>query len=173
MAFFMLAQPEEWNRDLASSILDLREQVSTCSICGGIAVGEICAICTDESRDKSAICVVETQEDCVAIEQSGVFSGTYHVLGGRCSPLEDEHIPEESLDALRDRVSGGSVKEVILALDPRVEGDMTAFEVKRALAATPVHVTRLAYGLPVGGSIGFADRMTLHVALESRREVDD
>jgi recombination protein RecR len=106
-----------------------------------------------------------------------VYDGLYHVLGGKCSPLEDQDIPEESLERLKSRVDEFSIREVILALSPRIEGDMTAYAVQEALcgmrAGSPLKLSRLSYGLPVGGSIGYADRMTLHVALESRREMED
>ena len=105
------------------------------------------------------------------MEASGVFSGLYHVLGGRCSPLEGQEIPASSLLRLKSRIAALNTEEVILALNPRVEGDMTAYAVQDALSDISVKLTRLAYGLPVGGSIGYADRMTLHVSLESRREM--
>ena len=106
------------------------------------------------------------------MEQSGVYNGLYHVLGGRCSPLDDQEIPEENLRHLRRRIDDLSTREVILALNPRVEGDMTAYTLQEALEGVPVKITRLSYGLPVGGSIGYADRVTLHIALESRREME-
>ncbi len=105
------------------------------------------------------------------MEQSGVYNGLYHVLGGRCSPLDDQEVPEESLERLKERIEELNVSEVILALNPRIEGDLTAYTVQEALAGCPIKLSRLSYGLPVGGSIGFADRVTLHIALESRREV--
>jgi recombination protein RecR len=123
-------------------------------------------------RNRRKICVVETQEDCVAMEQSGVFGGLYHVLGGRCSPLDGQEVPAESLRKLRNRVTDLSADEVILALNPRIEGDMTAYVVQEALTGLGAKISRLSYGLPVGGSIGYADRVTLHIALESRREME-
>lgn len=171
MVFFMLTQPSEWATSLAGAISSLHESIGTCPECGGITTEGGCRVCTDPMRDRRTICVVETQEDCAAIEQSGVYSGLYHVLGGRCSPLDDQEIPDESLAKLRERIEEGGIGEVILAMSPRVEGDMTAFAVQDALEGLPVRITRLSYGLPVGGSIGYADRVTLHVALESRREM--
>jgi recombination protein RecR len=175
MAFFMLGQDREWVRSLSETMLELREGVRSCSECGNITTSEICGICSDPLRDRSKICVVETQEDCVAMEQSSVYTGLYHVLGGRCSPLEDQEVSAESLERLKFRVEKLSVQEVILALNPRIEGDMTAYVVQDALkdARVPVKLSRLSYGLPVGGSIGYADRVTLHIALESRREMEE
>jgi recombination protein RecR len=172
MAFFLLSSDPAWASALAESIANLRERVRSCSECGNISTGDLCRVCADSSRDRRSICVVESQEDCVAMEQSGVFGGLYHVLGGRCSPLEDEDVPEESLDRLRRRIADHGASEVILALNPRIEGDMTAFLVQDSLKELAVKITRLSYGLPVGGSIGYADRVTLHIALESRREME-
>lgn len=171
MVFFMLGQDREWAQSLANAITSLREQVCSCSECGNITTTDPCRICVDPLRDRRKICVVETQEDCVAMEQSGVYNGLYHVLGGRCSPLDDQEVPEESLERLKGRIEELDVSEVILALNPRIEGDLTAYTVQEALTGCSVKLSRLSYGLPVGGSIGFADRVTLHIALESRREV--
>jgi recombination protein RecR len=174
MVFFMLEQDVEWARSISQAILNLREEVRSCVMCGNITTGEICGICSDPSRDRGKICVLETQEDCVAMEQSGVYSGLYHVLGGRCSPLEDQEVPTESIERLKSRIISLGTKEVILALSPRVEGDMTAYLIHDELGeiAQKVKLSRLSYGLPVGGSIGYADRATLHIALEARREMD-
>jgi recombination protein RecR len=172
MAFFLLGSDPAWVNALSASIANLHERVGACRECGGIATGDLCRVCSDPSRDKSRMCVVETQEDCVAMEQSGVFGGVYHVLGGRCSPLEDEEVPAESLERLRRRIEAYGSGEVILAMNPRIEGDMTAYMVQDSLKDIPVKVSRLSYGLPVGGSIGYADRVTLHIALESRREME-
>ena len=126
----------------------------------------------NELRDRKMLCVVESQEDCVAMEQSGVYNGLYHVLGGRFSPLDDEVIPPASLKKLEQRVHELGSEEIVLAMNPRIEGDLTAYAVNEVLKDSSVRITRLSYGLPVGGSIGFADRVTLHGALESRKELD-
>lgn len=171
MVFFILEQDREWAQALAEAIGTLHSQIRACGECGSITTQNPCRICSDPLRDRRQICVVETQEDCVAMEQSGVYGGLYHVLGGRCSPLDDQEVPGESLERLKDRIEALGVSEVILALNPRIEGDLTAYTVQEALEDCPVRLSRLSYGLPVGGSIGFADRVTLHIALESRREV--
>lgn len=172
MVFFMLEQEPEWTRSFARALMNLHDQVRTCRECGALSEAELCRVCADGRRNRTRICVVETQEDCVAMERAGVYDGLYHVLGGRCSPLEDREVPEESLRRLRARIEAFSVREVILALNPRIEGDLTAFAVQEALAGLPVVLSRLSYGLPVGGSIGYADRTTLHVAFESRRRME-
>jgi recombination protein RecR len=174
MVFFMLGQDLEWARSLAKAIIDLREEARPCEECGNITTSRLCRVCSDPLRDQSKICVVETQEDCVAMEQSGVYGGLYHVLGGRCSPLEGQDVPEESLERLKMRINALGAREVILALSPRIEGDMTAYAVQEALRGLPLEkLSRLSYGLPVGGSIGYADKVTLHIALESRREMEE
>jgi len=172
MVFFMLSQDAEWAKSIAGTITEVTEQVTSCKECGAVTTEDICRICSDEARDRSRICVVETQEDCVAIEQSGIYKGLYHVLGGKCSPLDDQEIPKASMELLRRRIFKLQAGEIILALDPRIEGDLTAYTIQEELMDTGVKISRLAYGLPVGGSIGYADRATLHVALESRREME-
>lgn len=171
MVFFLLRQDQSWAREFASAINQLAEEVRHCSECGNITDSDICNICNDPMRNRKVICVVESDEDCVAMEQAGIFNGLYHVLGGQYSPLDDREIPEESLDKLRERVEELGAEEIILATAPRVEGDLTAYAVQEALEDLDVKISRLSYGLPVGGSIGFADRVTLHMALESRKEM--
>jgi recombination protein RecR len=172
MVFFMLGQNAEWAKSIARTIIEVADQVKPCRECGSITTEELCPVCSDAARDRSRICVVETQEDCVAMEQSGVYNGLYHVLGGKCSPLDDEEIPKSSMDLLKKRIDELRAREIILALNPRIEGDLTAFAIQEALERTGVRISRLSYGLPVGGSIGYADRATLHVALETRREME-
>lgn len=171
MVFFLLRQDQSWTREFASAINQLAEEVRHCSECGNITDSDICNICNDPMRNRKVICVVESDEDCVAMEQAGIFNGLYHVLGGQYSPLDDREIPEESLDKLRERVEELGAEEIILATAPRVEGDLTAYAVQEALEDLDIKISRLSYGLPVGGSIGFADRVTLHMALESRKEM--
>lgn len=171
MVFFLLRQDQSWTREFAEAINRLAEEVGHCSECGNITDSDICNICNDPMRNRKIICVVESDEDCVAMEQAGIFNGLYHVLGGQYSPLDDMEIPEESLDKLRERVQELGTEEIILATAPRVEGDLTAYAVQEALDGFDVKISRLSYGLPVGGSIGFADRVTLHMALESRKEM--
>jgi len=173
MVFFMLAQDPSWVLEFANSTQELAQSVHHCSQCGAITDTDPCQICADPLRNRHTICVVESDEDCAAIEQSGIYNGLYHVLGGYCSPLEDKDIPEESLFKLKNRIETLGAEELILAMTPRVEGDITAYTVQRAMKSTGVKISRLSYGLPVGGSIGFADRVTLHLALESRRDMPE
>lgn len=171
MVFYVLGQDPQWVKDFSAALLDISENIHHCTECGNITDSDLCPICTDTSRDRTLMCVVETAEDCVAIEQAGIYNGLYHILGGHISPLEDEEISVECINKLKERIVRLSTREVILATTPRIEGDLTAFTIQEELKNLPVTVSRLSYGLPVGGSIGFADRVTLHMALESRKEM--
>lgn len=173
MVFYLLAHDPSWVKEFAESTRQLAESVHHCSCCGAITDTDPCSICTDTLRDRKVICVVETDEDCAAIEQSGIYNGLYHVLGGHSSPLDDQEIPQESLDKLRERIISLGIQELILATTPRIEGDITAYTVQAALKGVKVKISRLSYGLPVGGSIGFVDRVTLHMALKSRQEMTE
>lgn len=171
MVFFILRQDPEWVEDFSSAIKKISVEVHHCNECGNITDIEPCSICRDEMRNRKIICVVENDEDCVAIEQAGIFNGLYHVLGGHLSPLDDQEIPEKSIIRLKHRVVELGAEELILATAPRIEGDLTAFAIQDALKDLNVKISRLSYGLPVGGSIGFADRVTLHMALEMRTQM--
>jgi recombination protein RecR len=171
-ALYVLQQPESFTRELTEALLDLRERTVRCSLCGNITTKDQdpCSICTDPFRDRQTLCVLETVEDMLSFEQSGAYSGLYFILGGRVSPLDGEDLEPERIQALKDYIESGSFREVIIATNPRVEGDLTYFTVLDALESFDVKVTRLAFGLPLGGSIGYADRVTIHASLESRTE---
>ena len=171
MVFHLLRQEPGQIKDLGNAVIALTENIRRCSVCGAITDVDPCPICTDPIRNRKLLCIVESEEDCVAMEQAGIFNGIYHVLGGRLSPLDDEEIPEESIERMRRCVEEGGIEEIILATAPRIEGDLTAYAIQEALEGLPVKISRLSYGLPVGGSIGFADRVTLHMAMESRKEM--
>ncbi len=172
MAFYILQQGKEYGEELARSVGEMKSRLTTCDKCGNLTELQPCPICADPFRDRTTLCVTETIEDLVSIEQSGLYDGLYFVLGTSLSPLEDrEVLPRRTIELLRRRFEEYPVREVIIATNPRIEGDMTFYAVLDALADLPVKKTRLAYGLPVGGSIEFADRVTLHAALESRQEV--
>jgi len=173
MVFYILSQDPSWVLEFAEGTKQLALSVHHCSICGSITDTDPCPICMDPMRNRQTICVVESDEDCAAIEQSGIYHGLYHVLGGYYSPLEDKEIPQESLTRLKNRITEVGATEIIMATTPRIEGDMTAYTVQAALKGLNVKISRLSYGLPVGGSIGFADRITLHLAMESRQEMPE
>lgn len=172
MAFCVLQQPESFALSMAEGLVEMRHKLHPCSVCGNITDTDPCGICEDPFRDRKVICVVESAEDLISMEQAGIYNGLYHVLGGKVSPLEDEELDPEKLLALNRRVVDLSIQEVIIATNPRIEGDLTFYEIASSLKGVPVRISRLAYGLPVGGSIEFADRVTLHAALESRVNLD-
>ncbi len=168
MAFCVLQQPESFALAMAESLIEVRRKLHPCAVCGNITDIDPCSICDDPFRDRTLLCVVETAEDLISMEQAGIYNGLYHVLGGKVSPLDDEELDPDKLRSLKQRVINLPVKEVIIATNPRIEGDLTFYEIISYLKGTDVRITRLAYGLPVGGSIEFADRVTLHAAFESR-----
>ena len=172
MAFYVLQQGNEYGEELSRAVGELNTRLTTCEKCGNLTEFQPCPICSDPLRDRSLLCVTESLEDLVSIEQSGLYNGLYFVLGLSLSPLEDrEKLPAHTLEKLLRRFQEYPISEVIIATNPRIEGDMTFYALLDALRDVPVKKSRLAYGLPVGGSIEFADRVTLHAALESRQEV--
>jgi len=173
MAFFVLQQPESFVLDMARALVAVRKELHPCPVCGNITDIDPCRICADQLRDRHTICVVESAEDLLSMEQAGIYNGLYHVLGGKESPLDDEQLDPERLDSLRKRIKELSIREVIIATNPRIEGDLTFYEIASHVKDMDLRISRLAYGLPVGGSIEFADRVTLHAAFESRVDVRD
>jgi len=178
LALFMLKQPAEEAQLLARAISELHERVHTCSICANITDDDPCPICRDARRDRSIICVVEEPNDVLTIERTNEFRGLYHVLGGSLSPLEgvgpDELKIRELLDRLRmegDERGREPVREIILAMDPNVEGEATTLYLARLLHPLVDHVTRIARGIPIGSDLEFADQATLARALEGRTAV--
>ena len=171
MVFYILKQDSSWVSEFIGTIKQVKDETHHCSECGNITDTDPCSICRDKMRNRRIMCVVESDEDCIWIEQAGIFSGLYHILGGQVSPLDEQDIPEESITKLKERVCGLKIEEIVLATAPRIEGDLTAFAIQEALEGIPVKISRLSYGLPVGGSIGYADRVTLHMAMESRKEM--
>lgn len=174
LAFYLLKQPAEDVERLAQAIRGARERVRACSVCGNLTDQDPCDVCRDVRRDGALLCVVEEAADVIAIERAGRFRGHYHVLGGRLSPLEGVGPEALRLDRLLQRVSNGSaVREVIVATNPSMEGEVTATYVQQLLRPTGVRVTRIARGLPVGGDLEYADGGTIAQALLARREMSD
>jgi recombination protein RecR len=157
--------------DLARAIRDVKKAVRPCSSCGAWAEADPCAICGDDRRDHGLLCVVAEVRDLLSIERSGAWKGLYHVLGGRVAPLDGVGPDDIDLARLASRARSGAVREVVLALDPDAEGDMTAHHAAAALAGSGVTVTRIARGLPAGSSVELASAATLGEALEGRRPV--
>ena len=173
LAFYLLRQPDEDSRRLAAALVEMREEIALCDTCCNVAdrTGR-CATCDDVRRDATTVCVVEDPRDVVAVERSGAFHGTYHVLHGALSPLEGVGPDQLHVAELKSRLAAGGINEVILCTNPNVEGDATAAYLSRELAAFGVVVTRPASGLPVGGDLEFADDATLGRALMGRRPVE-
>ena len=156
---------------LAAVLTEVREKVKFCEICGNVGEEARCGICRDARRDPTLICVVEEAKDVVAIERTREFRGLYHVLGGSISPMDGIGPDDLRIRQLLTRLSDGTVTEVIIATDPNMEGEATATYITRLLAAIEVKVSRLAFGLPVGGDLEYADEVTLGRAFEGRRTV--
>ncbi len=168
MRVHILRMPEEEAKSFAKAILEAREKIGYCEICKNITDTPRCAVCSDETRDKSTICVVEDPRDVIAIERTKEYHGLYHVLGGLISPMDGVGPENLFIKELLARMTDGSVKEVIMATNPTVEGEATAMYLSRLLKPMGVRVSRLAYGIPVGGNLEYADEVTLYRAIEGR-----
>jgi recombination protein RecR len=169
LTYHLLRQPAEQSRRLADALATLTEKVRPCSECFNLTEEETCAICRDVRRDPALICAVEESADIGAIERAGEYRGVYHVLGGRLSPLDGVGPDDLTIPQLESRVSGGRVREVIIATNPSIEGEATALYVQRKLLPYQLTVTRIARGLPVGGDLEYADGVTIAQALTARR----
>jgi recombination protein RecR len=174
LTFHLLQQPAEDVERLARALRSARERVRACAVCGDFTDEDPCVVCRDPRRDATVLCVVEDAADVGAIERVGRFRGRYHVLGGRLSPLDGVGPDALRFDRLVERVTNGSgVREVIVATNPSMEGEVTATYVQQLLRPTGVRVTRIARGLPVGGDLEYADGNTIAQALAARREMSD
>ena len=168
LAFHILRMPEEEAKAFANTILEAREKIGYCEICKNITDTPRCAICSDETRDKSTVCVVEDPRDVIAIERTKEYHGLYHVLGGLISPMDGIGPENLFIKELLARLGDGTVKEVIMATNPTVEGEATAMYLSRLIKPMGIKVSRLAYGIPVGGNLEYADEVTLYRAIEGR-----
>jgi recombination protein RecR len=171
LAFHILRTPRDETERLCDALRDVKERVTYCSVCNNITDVDPCAICTDESRDRRVICVVEEPQNVGAVEKTRGFRGLYHVLMGALSPLQGVGPDDLRIKGLLDRVARGSLEEVILATNPTVEGEATAIYLARLLKPLGLRVTRIATGIPVGSDLEYADEVTMGKAMEGRREV--
>ena len=171
MTFFMLKRPIDEVRELADSLLAVKERIVYCSTCFNVTEQDPCRICSDPARDTGLLCVVEEPNDLLAMERTGEFKGRYHVLLGALSPLEGIGPDDLKVRELLARLDAGGTSEVILATNPNVEGEATALYLTKLMRPLGVRITRIARGLPVGGDLEYADLVTLTKALEGRREV--
>lgn len=171
LAFHCLRTPAEMTERLGVTLQHLHQAVRPCTRCFFIAEGELCAVCSDPRRDPSVVCVVEEALDVVAVERSGEFRGLYHVLGGALSPMDGVGPDELRITELERRVAAGGVQEVVVATDPDVEGEATAFYLGERLAVLGITVSRLAHGLPAGADLEYADELTVARAFAGRRSL--
>ena len=171
LAFHVLSLPMEEGEEFADAILEAKKQVHTCPCCQNLTDRELCPICDDDTRDSTVICVVADPKDVIAMERSREYRGVYHVLHGVISPLNHVTQDDIRIKELLKRVSSGEVREVIMATNPDTEGEATAMYISRLLRPMEVKVTRLAYGVPVGSQLEYADEVTLSRALEGRQEM--
>ena len=171
LAFYVLGLPMEEAKSFADAIVEAKQTVHTCPVCQNLTDREICPICDDDMRDQGLICVVAEPKDVIAMERSREFSGVYHVLHGVISPLNHVTQDDIRIKELLQRVATGTVREVIMATNPDTEGEATAMYISRLLRPMEVKVTRLAYGVPVGSQLEYADEVTLSRALEGRQEI--
>ncbi|MEE9279386.1 MAG: recombination mediator RecR [Myxococcota bacterium] len=170
LAFFLLSAPESTATELGEAILRLRQEVGLCEVCFNLTTESPCAICRDDSRTTSQVCVVEEPADLASIESSGVFRGRYHVLGGTLAPLDGVGPEELRVEPLIERIRAGGIEEIILATNPNPEGEATALYVADRVREYDVGVTRIGYGMPIGGDLEYADSVTVRKSLENRRQ---
>ncbi|HUT83925.1 MAG TPA: recombination mediator RecR, partial [Thermodesulfobacteriota bacterium] len=171
LAIFIMSAPEEEAIRLAESIIEVKRKIRLCPVCFNLTDQELCEICRDTTRDKEIICVVSDPDSLVAIEESGSFRGTYHVLHGLLSPIDGIGPDSLRLQELLDRIAKTDVGEVILATNPSVRGESTALLIAKLLKDKDVKITRIALGIPVGGDLKYTDKMTMAKAIEFRRGV--
>jgi recombination protein RecR len=171
LAFFLLSAPQSLAAELGEAILRLRREIRLCEHCFALTAESPCAICADPARDESVVCVVEEPADLASIESTGGYRGRYHVLGGVIAPLDGVGPESLRVDALLERVRRGGIKEVILATNPSPEGEATALFVAEQLAAMDVRITRIGYGMPIGGDFEYVDAVTVRKSLENRKPV--
>lgn len=171
LAFYLLKQPEADVRRLATSLIQAKEQIKFCSECSNLSAQDPCELCCHPGRERHVVCVVAEPKDLVALERTKEFKGRYHVLQGLISPMDGVGPDQLKIKELVSRVGKGEVTEVILAINPTIEGEATTLYLSRLLKPLGPRVTRIAFGLPVGGDLEYADEMTLVKALEGRREV--
>ena len=170
IAFYILGSDEREAADLADAITEVKAKVKFCEVCGNVCEASPCPVCLDPRRDHSIICVVEEPKDVMSIERTREYHGLYHVLGGAINPMANVGPSDLNIAKLLERLGDGSVTEVILALDPNIEGEATTTYLSRLLRQVGIKVTRLASGLPVGSDLEYADEITLGRALSGRRE---
>lgn len=170
LSFHIIKSSKQDAVELSEAIINAKESMHPCKVCGNLTDKDSCYICASDRRDRSLICVVENPQDVIAVESSGEYEGLYHVLMGALSPLDGIGPEDLRVDELIERVKEDNIREVILATDPNVEGEATAGYIKDILKNSSAKITRIAYGIPMGGNLEYADGVTLGKAIEGRRE---
>ena len=173
LSFYILEMEKKEVERFAKALVEVKEKIKKCEVCGNLTDSTLCEICSDEIREENIICVVEEVRDLLAMEKSSIFKGKYHVLHGKISPLEGKSVNDLNIKTLIQRIGNGGVKEVILALNPDLEGETTSLYIKKILKPLGVKVTRIASGIPLGGNIEFADIATLAKSIENRSEIKE
>lgn len=169
LAYYLISRPEQEVHDFSTALLEAKKNIGYCKCCQNLTDSELCSVCTDSGRDRSVICVVEDPRDVMAFERTREYNGLYHVLHGVISPMDGIGPDSLRIKELMARLSGNEVQELIMATNPTVEGEATASYISRLVHPMGITVTRLAYGIPVGGDLEYADEVTLSRALEGRR----
>jgi len=170
IAYSLIEGDKGFNKLLGESISTIQDKIKLCSVCGSFTEDDPCPVCTDETRDKTLLCVVEQPQDVITISSSGFYNGLFHVLGGAINPLQGIGPDQLSFPSLLKRIEEGSFKEVVIATNPTEEGDTTALYLKHLLKGKDLRLTRLASGLPIGGDLEYADRLTLARSIRGRTE---
>ena len=171
LAFAMLDMEDDDLQEFSEAVANLKSSIHTCPICGNLTEGEICNVCADNSRDKSIIMVVSSPKDVFALEKAEDYNGLYHVLGGTISLSKGKGIESLNIAGLMKRLEGGEIKEVILATNPTVDGETTALYLAKIIEPLNITVSRIAYGLPMGGNLDYTDSLTISKAIQGRRKI--
>ncbi len=173
LAFAILEMEKEEVERFAKALIEVKEKVKKCIVCGNFSEEEICDICKDDGRDKSVICVVEDSKDIIALERAKMYRGLYHVLHGKIAPLNGKTLEQLNIQTLVERVAKNNVNEVIMALNPDLEGETTSMYLTRLLKNFDIKISRIASGIPMGGNLEYSDMATLIKSIEGRRELKE
>lgn len=171
LAFHILEMSEEQVEKFSEAMKEVKKTIKKCPVCGDFCENDLCNICADETRDKEIVCVVEDSRDIISFEKTGKYNGTYHVLNGKIAPLNGMTPDKLNIKSLLERVAATDISEVILALNPDLEGETTSLYLTKLLKPFGVKITKIASGIPIGGNIEFADTATISKALDGRHEV--
>lgn len=171
MAYSLLEMDEETLEEFSNAIKELKAKIHFCPICGNLTEDEVCSICADDTRDETTMLVVSHPKDVLAFEKAESYHGLYHVLGGTISLSKGKGVEDLSIDKLTERIEKGNIKEVIIATNPTIDGETTALYLAKLLEKYEINITRIAYGLPMGGNLDYTDSMTIMKAIEGRRKI--